>query len=120
MLSRDRRVSHTLFDTIMEHGKSFHAPFLSLRYYFLPTQTGLKEAALACISVSVPKKVSLKATYRNKLRRKLYPIVRLYKDRLPYGSASIVFVKKDIAELDREKLQHEVKYILEKAFNIVL
>lgn len=98
----------------MEHGKSFHAPFLSLRYYFLPAQAGSR------ISISVPKKVSLKAIYRNKLRRKLYPIVRLYTDRLPQGSASIIFVKKDIAGLDGEKLQHEVKYILEKAFNIVL
>lgn len=118
MLSRDTRVSHTLFDTIMEHGKSFHTPFLSLRYYFLKDTAQNKDGSR--ISVSVPKKVSLKATYRNKLRRKLYPIVRLYKDRLPQGSASIVFVKKDIAELDSKKLQQEVKYILEKAFNVVL
>jgi ribonuclease P protein component len=114
MLPKNGRVSHALFATIMERGRSIHSLHFSFRYFFE------KEPTISRISVVVPKKVSSKATFRNKLRRKIYPIVRIYKERLPHNAAGIVFIKKDIAQVPRIELIGEVKDVLQKAFNIVL
>jgi ribonuclease P protein component len=114
MIPKNGRVTNALFQTIMERGKSIHSLHFSLRYLFEEKPT------ISHISVVVPKKTAPKAVVRNKLRRKLYPIVRLYKHRLPNNAAGIMFIKKDISGTVPAELRDEVKAVLQKAFSIVL
>jgi ribonuclease P protein component len=114
MLPKNGRVSHALFATIMERGRSFHSLHFSFRVFFE------KDPKLSRISVVVPKKVSSKAVFRNRLRRRVYPTIRQYKERLPKNGVGILFIKKDLGKLSLAEINTEVKDLLEKSFNIVL
>jgi ribonuclease P protein component len=114
MLPKQRRVSQALFQEVMQRGKSFHAPHMSLRLLY---KDGLTTSHFA---VSVPKKVSSKAVERNRIRRRLYPLIRGYEQRLTFPAVAIFFAKNGSIDASRDVLQEEVKGLLSRAFNIVL
>jgi ribonuclease P protein component len=114
MLPRKRRVTSTLFQEVMDKGRSFHSPHLSAKVLFKDN------VGTGHLSAVVPKKVAAKATVRNNFRRRIYAIVRMFENRLPIQSAALIFVKKNISKLSIEELKEELRTLLAKAFVIEL
>jgi ribonuclease P protein component len=68
-----------------------------------------------CFAVVVSKKISLKAVIRNKIRRRVYEIIRLNMDNFQKSFKIIIFVKKGVLEMEYSKLEKELLYLFEKA-----
>ncbi|MBX4198062.1 ribonuclease P protein component [Candidatus Parcubacteria bacterium] len=113
MLREPWRVSKVLFKDILTRGKTIHAPHLSLRLAVIP-------ASSTKMAVVVPKKVQAKAHDRNLLRRRIYAIVRQYRDNLPQGFGGLIFAKPQASHLNHSDLQAEVRGLLSNSFGIDL
>ena len=70
---------------------------------------------ISCFAVVVSKKISLKAVIRNKIRRRIYEIIRLNMDNFKKGFNIIIFVKKGVLEIEYQELEKELLYIFKKA-----
>lgn len=70
---------------------------------------------ISCFAVVVSKKISLKAVIRNKIRRRIYEIIRLNMNNFKKGFNVIVFVKKGVLEIEYQELEKELLYIFKKA-----
>jgi len=68
-----------------------------------------------CFAVVVSKKISLKAVIRNKIRRRLFEIIRLNMNNFKKGFNIIIFVKKGVLEMEYSELEKEVFYLFNKA-----
>lgn len=65
-------------------------------------------------SVVVPKKVSTKAVVRNKIRRRIYDIVRQHRSRVGTQGVFIFLVKSAVGEVSYEVLKREVEVSISK------
>ena len=66
-------------------------------------------------AVVVSKKISLKAVIRNKIRRRVYEIIRLHMNNLKKSFKIIIFVKKGTLEMEYSELKKELLYLFKKA-----
>lgn len=66
-------------------------------------------------AVVVSKKISIKAVVRNKIRRRVFEIIRLNMDSFKKGFNIIIFVKKGVLEIEYIELEKELLYIFKKA-----
>ncbi len=103
MLSKSQRIPRELFGTILESRAYSYAPHFSLR--FAPDSKSL-------FSVSVSKKVSKKATIRNRVRRRVYSTMRKYIKNTKPGL--YLFIAKPGADtLKGENLEKEILKLIE-------
>jgi ribonuclease P protein component len=94
MVPRNQRLNRTAFSEVFTRGRRRHSPYLSLVYMASPS--------FRC-AVVVSKKVAKKAHERNRLRRRLYALLRtLHEERALVGSF-IILTKSPIAKLARRQ-----------------
>lgn len=99
MLSRTARVTNRDdYDRVFAKGRTVHGSHLSVRT--------LPDDGPARLGFIVGKRVSLRATKRNRLKRRLRATARVMYDKLP-GSLTVVIAKpsardRSVVELERE------------------
>lgn len=106
MLSKHRRVTKSLFDTVLKEGRTIHGNLLYLRY--IPKSLD-KYSHFAFVA---PKSVAKLAVDRNRLRR------RGYNGLLPYTtlpSIGIFFFKKEAKNAEFKDFSIEIGSLLKKA-----
>ncbi len=110
MLSKHRRVTKSLFDTVLKEGKTTHGNLLYLRY--MPKSLDL----YSHFAFVAPKSVAKLAVDRNKLRRKGYSI--LYPLNTT-NSVGVFFFKKEAKNVSSMDISSDVISLLKKA-NLLL
>lgn len=106
MLSSSNRLSTSIFKHIIQNGGVFHGNFFIIRCEY--------SKDLSHFAVSVPKKVAKTAVLRNKIRRRVYSIIRKFKDSF-ISKQNIVFIaKKDIEKVSFIELTDEIRKIFVK------
>lgn len=107
MLGRSNRLTTELFKEIMEKGHGFHSPFFLLKLQ--------KSDDLSRFGVSVPKKVAKTAVLRNKLRRRVYTVIRNLEDRIERGLLVVLVLKIGSEALKMDELFKEIEKIFVKS-----
>jgi ribonuclease P protein component len=102
MLSKNKRVTKELFQTIMTKGGMLSGPLFVFRY--MPSK-------YPSYAVVAPKSVAKKAVSRNKLRRQGYSALRNHK--LPLLSG-IFFYKKGAQNASFSDIKENIKTIIDK------
>jgi ribonuclease P protein component len=98
------------FQTVYQQGSRYSSPHLVLRAMPISGETGASK-----IGISVSKKVSKKATVRNRLKRQIRAAIRPLLPYLPPGWQLIVAVRPQAAECKSEHFLRELKQLLSKA-----
>lgn len=107
MLKRNQRLSRDEFKTLLRSGKRLHTEYFTLVWI-----KGTQEAEMKC-GLSVGKKVTSKATQRNKLRRVLYDTVKKHHT-LIQGKHVAILTKRNIVDLSYTQLEQKVTQALQK------
>lgn len=107
MLPRSERISTELFKEVIQKGAIHHSDFLILR--------SQKTLILSRFGISVPKKVAKTAVLRNKIKRRLYPIIKSLKPRISIDTNTIVIAKSGLEKLNLKQTQDEVIKIFVKS-----
>lgn len=100
------------FDKLAKSSNKFYSNNFVLKFI-------KNEGNCNSFAVVVSKKISLKAVIRNKIRRRVYEIIRLNIDNFNKGFKIIIFVKKGVLEMDYSDLEKELLYIFKKAKLII-
>lgn len=96
--------------SVYQRGKTAHGPALSLRF---SAREGGKPYRVAVV---VSRKVSKSAVVRNRIRRRIYEVVRRQDTLIPAGTDLVFTVfGEHVAELDAGKLEQTVAGLLQKA-----
>jgi len=104
MFPKKKRVTKKIFNEIIKKGVSFSSNFFIFKFI-----SHKDEPRYAFV---VPKKISKKATIRNKIKRRGYNIIKP----LPIkNSSGIFFYKKRGLKASYEELKNEIIFILKKA-----
>ncbi|OHA25866.1 MAG: ribonuclease P protein component [Candidatus Taylorbacteria bacterium RIFCSPHIGHO2_02_FULL_44_36] len=106
MLPKKQRVSRKLFEAVFRSATTFSSPFFVLKIK-------KEEASRFAFSVSV--KICPKAVDRNKLRRRGYAAARNLLPEIKIPTICLFIIKKGAEKLTFQKLQEEIKNILQKA-----
>jgi len=96
------------FDRILKSPYKFYSNNFVLRF------TKNKEE-LSHFAVIVSTKISKKAVERNKLRRRIYEIIRLNISKIKSGYNLMIFVKKGVLNQEYQEIEQELFYIFKKA-----
>ena len=96
------------FDELAKSSNKFYSNNLVLRFV-------KNNEDLSCFAVVVSRKISIKAVVRNKIRKRIYEIIRLKMDDFKKGFNIIIFVKKGVLEMEYSDLEKELLYIFKKA-----
>ncbi|MBI4135949.1 MAG: ribonuclease P protein component [Candidatus Vogelbacteria bacterium] len=110
MLPRFRRVSKSLFPTILKFGQVWQTPFLSLRVWSDQTKP-----SLAKFSVVASSKVSNKAVERNLWKRRTRAILTKLSPQIKDNYYCLLFFKKGITALSYRQLSQIVRQLFIKA-----
>ena len=94
---------------IYSQGKGARGPLISLRY--APRQAGKPYR----VAVVVSRKVSKSAVTRNRIRRRVYEVVRRAEHVPPSTDLIFTVFGEQVAELDADKLQATISELLRKA-----
>ncbi|OKH19393.1 ribonuclease P protein component [[Limnothrix rosea] IAM M-220] len=98
------------FRTVYKQGKRFHGQQLVLIVH----QTTLAKQPTQ-IGISISRKVSKKAVVRNKIKRRLRHICRLFLPNMKHHWQVIIIVRSDAAKCEYEDFLRELKQLLIKA-----
>ena len=111
MLGRTHRFhGHKALNGVYRHGKTVRASALSLRYSRLSSEKPYR------VAIVVSRKVSKSAVTRNRIRRRIYAVVRECSDEIDPGTDLIFTVFTDrLAELPHAELRAAVAGLLHKA-----
>lgn len=105
MLSKKERLSRIEFSRFFSVGRRFHTPLFTLVY---APHTEL------LASVVVPKKVSQKAVVRNRIRRRIYAIVRQFRKESKTRGVFIFLTKPTVVDVPHTVLTSEVRGCMQK------
>lgn len=109
MLPKASRIRATEFPTLLGSTRSLHGRLLSISYTSPDSTISGKFAVVA------PKSVAKLAVDRNKLRRRVYAILREYKNAIVPRASCMVFLKKDSKSAPRQEIKDELVSLLKKA-----
>lgn len=98
----------TDFDKILKSPYKFYSNSFVLRF----TKTKKENN---CFAIVVSTKISKKAVQRNKIRRRVYEIIRLNLEQIKKSYNLVFFVKKGVLELEYQEIEKEILYLLNKA-----
>lgn len=107
MLPRSKRLNKDLFLKVIKSGRMINTPLFSL--YLSKTE---KEKRF---SVSVPKKVSKLAVDRNKIRRRVYSIIKKLEKEIITGVLGVIVVKNGTQKLSFIDLSIEISKVFVKS-----
>lgn len=101
---------HSAVRRSYKQGSSVRGPLCSMHY-----STGIKITNLK-VAVVVSKKVSKSAVVRNRIRRRIYEVVRIMQPDL-LRPAELIFTiyQAEVADIPSLKLQKEVRELLKRA-----
>lgn len=105
MLPKKERLSRKEFSRFFSMGARIHSPVFQVVYTPYPTFHA---------SVVVPKKVARLAVTRNRIRRRVYDILRTYKKTYGITGVYIYLCKQNIDTMAPHALNEEVITILKK------
>lgn len=98
---------------VYRRGKSVRSPLISLKYEKRDSKNSYR------LAVVVSKKVHKSAVVRNRIRRRVYEIVRKQTTQKLDGYDLVFTVfSEEVAEIDQKRLEEKVHSLLEKALNI--
>ena len=100
MLPKKERLSRIAFSQFFAVGKRSHSP--SFQVVYVPHQS-------LHASVVVSKKIARHAVQRNKIRRRIYDILRNYRSEKKIQGVFIFLVKASVLEKDYALLKNEVR-----------
>ncbi len=107
MLSSKKRLSTTLFKEVILGGSTFHGTFSVVR---------VKSAqGSSHFGVSVPKKVAKTAVLRNKIRRRMYSIIKKLEKRIIASKNVVIVMKVGSEKAHFEPLAEETEKIFVKS-----
>jgi len=109
MLPKKERLSRAEFNRFFSMGKRMHSPSVQVVYSPHPELHA---------SVVVSKKVARLAVKRNKIRRRIYDIVRNYRLQNPVTGVFIFLTKPSVNTLTYEALKDEIQTCIQKGTNI--
>lgn len=66
-------------------------------------------------SIVVSKKISKKAVVRNKIRRRIYEVLRLNLEKMNIPYDIILLVKRGVVDMEYPDIEKEILYILKKS-----
>lgn len=101
MLPRSLRINTSLFKEIMEKGRFSNGKFFLFRF--------VKKEGKTRFSVAVSKKVAKNAVDRNKIRRRVYSLLRKFVDTTKSDYKIVISVKSGIDKADNELLYKELE-----------
>lgn len=108
MLPSSKKVSNSLFKTLISKGRSFNEDLISVRVYVSNSTESAK------FSVVVPKKIEKNAVGRNLMKRRLYSRLRIVARESKPGSLVAIFVRKKILASDLDAVSQKIRQILTK------
>lgn len=100
MLQKKKRLTREEFNRFFAVGRRIHSP--TLQIIFTPNQT-------VHVAVVVSKKVAKHAVQRNKIRRRMYDIVRNYLKETQVTGVFIFLVKKPILTMEFTEIRKMVR-----------
>lgn len=106
MISKNRRVTKGLFDSVIKEGNVLHSPFFMLKYKAFLEKDTYKLAFVA------PKSVAKLASVRNSLRRQGYRAI--CNTDLKKGFIYIVFYKKQAKEATFQEIKEDLSKLFIK------
>ncbi|EAZ88023.1 ribonuclease P protein component [Crocosphaera chwakensis] len=113
-LPKQNRLRHPqAFKTVYNRGKRYQSSHLVMRVFCkndqqeakLPTQFG----------ISISQKVSKKAVVRNRLKRQIKAVIRLFLPRIKQRCQVVIVVKRNTTECKYEHFLRELEELLIKA-----
>lgn len=111
MIARSHRFhGYGSLRSVYQRGHVVRGSQLSLKFYVRGAARPYR------VAVVVSRKVSKSAVVRNRIRRRIYELVRLRAQNIPPGM-ELVFTafSSELAEIDRSKLEQSVNSLLDKA-----
>jgi len=106
MLPKRQRVSRKLFEAVFRSATTFSSPFFVLK---------VKKEEASRFAFSVSAKICPKAVDRNKLRRRGYAAAQNLLPQIKTPAICLFIIKKGAEKLTFQKLQEEIKNILQKS-----
>lgn len=100
MLPKKERLSRDAFNRFFSLGRRYHSPYWTLVHAPSPTFHA---------SIVVPKKIARLAVDRNRMRRRIYDIVRLFHKEQKLEGVFIFLVKAPALPLSHEVLKAAVR-----------
>lgn len=104
MLSKKERLNREEFSHFFAIGRRFHTSCVQCIY--TPHDT-------VHVAVVISKKSAKHAVVRNKLRRQIYAIVRLYGSKQAFSGVFIFLVKKDMIGKTYTEIQKEIQSMID-------
>lgn len=101
MLPRSLRIGTSLFSEITEKGRFSNGKFFLFRF--------VKSEGKSRFSVTVSKKVSKSAVDRNKIRRRVYSLLRKHISNIKDGYRIVISVKSGTDKIDIKDLNKELE-----------
>ena len=105
MIPSSRKVGKDLFETLMKKGRFYVSESFGAR---ILTDAGVLPARF---SVVVAKKLEKGAVLRNTYKRRVYPLLRPFLNKIPPGTVCVLFLKKK----DLPSLGVEVEELFQKS-----
>ncbi len=113
-LPKPNRLRHPkAFKTVYNRGKRYQSPHLVMRVFWQDDQQEGKPPTQFGISIS--QKVSKKAVVRNRLKRQIKAVIRLFLPRIKPGCQVVIVVKRNTTECKYEHFLRELEELLIKA-----
>jgi ribonuclease P protein component len=116
MLPKSKRVTIRAFEEAMKGGVRIHAP-----HFFVMVTKAKNEVERdihAKVAVTVSKKVEKLAVKRNRIKRRIYAILRENYRLLPQGTTSLFFAKAGTLTLPLDDYRRELAEICQKITKI--
>mgnify|MGYP000258102300 CR=1 FL=1 len=107
MLPKKNRLTKSSFNQVIDEGIPFHSPTATLRLTKSDNQSQF--------SISIPKKVSKSAVVRNKMRRKVYTIIKDFYPDLDRNVMGLIIMKPNSDKLEHEDLRKEIYNLFVKS-----
>jgi ribonuclease P protein component len=104
MLKKHERLTRTEFETYFKQGKRFHGDHITMIYLPYPTFHA---------AVVVSKKVSKKAVVRNTLRRRVYAMLYIKKQKGVTG-IWIALIKPGLLSLTKQQAKTQTENLVER------
>ncbi len=109
MLSKQFRLTKEKdFENAFKKGASFFTKILGIKYI----KNNLDDSRFGII---VGKKISKKATARNKIKRQIREILRLHVSQIKNGYDIIIITRDSILDSDYDKIEKNIEYAFEKS-----
>ncbi len=106
MMRRNHRLSRAAFDEVFTQDKISHSPV------FIKKAKKVDSWNEYAVSVVIPKKVTRRAVMRNRIKRRIYGMIREFLPELPLPERIILILKKDPQKLSNKALRDELRHLL--------